>query len=53
MKDSVNIRLGKAHVDRIRSAAAKHPLRPTLRAAIERGIELIIHEWKKDEQHGK
>jgi hypothetical protein len=53
MADSVNMRLGKQHVDRLRLAVNQHPLRPTLRAAIERGIEMIINEWEKEKQDGK
>lgn len=51
MKETVNVRLSKAMVDRIRSAAAKHPLKPTLRAAIERGIELMIKDLKEEKQN--
>ena len=38
--DTVNIRIGRDKVDLIRKVAARHPLKPTLRAAIERAIEL-------------
>lgn len=50
MVDTVNVRLSKAHVNSIRVAAAKHPLRPTLRAAIERGIELMIKKLEEEKQ---
>jgi hypothetical protein len=51
MKETVNVRLGKAHVDRVRSAAAKHTLKPTLRAAIERGTELVIKEMEEEKKN--
>lgn len=44
----VMIRLNKALVDRMRRTAAKHPLKPTLRAAIERAIELMIEDLEEE-----
>lgn len=48
MKDWVMIRLSKALVDQMRTTAARHPLRPTLRASIERAIELMIEDLEEE-----
>ena len=44
----VMIRLNKALVERMRRTIAKHPLKPTLRAAIERAIELMIEDLEEE-----
>jgi hypothetical protein len=44
----VMIRLSKAKLAQLRSVAGRHPLKPTLRAAVERGIELVIADLEKD-----
>jgi len=53
VQETVNVRLGRTYLDRLREAAAKHPLRPTLRAAIERGIELMVAELERKNDDGK
>jgi hypothetical protein len=48
MKDFVMIRLNKELVGKMRSTAARHPLKPTLRASIERAIELMIEDLEEE-----
>lgn len=42
------IRLNKNLVAQIRSVSARHPLKPTLRASIERAIELMIEDLEEE-----
>jgi hypothetical protein len=49
MKDPIAaIRLSKPLLARMRSVAARHPLKPTLRASIERAIELMIEDLEEE-----
>jgi len=48
MPDVVMIRLDKQLLNRMRSTAARHPLKPTLRAAVERAIELMIEDLEEE-----
>lgn len=48
MTDVVMIRLNRALLNRMRSTAARHPLKPTLRAAVERAIELMIEDLEEE-----
>lgn len=48
MKDVVMIRLNKELVAKMRSTAARHPLKPTLRSSIERAIELMILDLEEE-----
>jgi len=51
--DTVNIRIGRDKVDLIRKVAARHPLKPTLRAAIERAIELMADDFEEEIKNAK
>lgn len=42
------IRLDKKLLGKMRSTADRHPLRPTLRAAVERAIELMIEDLEEE-----
>lgn len=53
MADVVMIRLDKMLLDRMRRTAAKHPLKPTLRAAVERAIELMIEDLEEEIRRGQ
>lgn len=53
MKDAVMIRLNKVLLDKLRSVAARHPLKPTLRASVERGIELMIKGLEEETKNAK
>lgn len=44
--DTVNIRVGRDHLERLRQVIRRHPLKPTMRAAIERAIELMIEDFE-------
>lgn len=53
MTDVVMIRLDKELLNQMRSVAARHPLRPTLRAAVERAIELMIEDLEEEIKNAK
>ena len=42
------IRLDKQLLKRMRRTADRHPLKPTLRAAVERAIELMIEDLEEE-----
>ncbi len=44
MSADTTVRISSDSVERLRDAASRHPLKPTLRRSIERGIELVIIE---------
>lgn len=53
MKDVVMMRVDRDLLSRLRDVAAKHPLRPTLRATVERAIELMIEDMEEELQNAK
>jgi len=53
MTEVVMIRLDKQLINRMRSTAARHPLKPTLRSAVERAIELMIEDLEEEIRNGK
>jgi len=52
MKDVVMTRVSRELLARLRSVAAKHPLKPTLRATVERAIELMIDDLEEEMNNG-
>ena len=48
MSDVSMIRLDKQLLNRMRRTADRHPLKPTLRAAVERAIELMIEDLEEE-----
>ena len=48
MRDWVMIRLNKELVEKMRETAGRHPLKPTLRASVERAIELMIEDLEEE-----
>lgn len=48
MSETVNVRISKKQVDDLRALAAKHPFKPSLRSTIERAIELMIYDLRKE-----
>ena len=53
MNDVVMMRVDRDLLARLRDVAAKHPLRPTLRAVVERAIELMIDDLEEELQNAK
>jgi hypothetical protein len=47
-KDVVMMRVNRELLARMRSVAARHPLKPTLRASVERAIELMIEDLEEE-----
>ena len=52
MNDVVMIRVSRDLLAKLRSVAAKHPLKPTLRATVERAIELMIEDLEEEMNNG-
>lgn len=52
MKDVVMMRVSRELLSKLRSVAAKHPLKPTLRATVERAIELMIEDLEEEINNG-
>lgn len=48
MSDQI-VRVSKSAMDRLREACSQHPLQPSLKATVERGIDLVIKEMKGNE----
>jgi hypothetical protein len=44
----INIRVGRDHIDRLKAIVRQHPLRPTLRATIQRAIDLMIEDLEEE-----
>ncbi len=42
------MRVSRELLARMRSVAARHPLKPTLRASVERAIELMIEDLEEE-----
>jgi hypothetical protein len=53
MKDVVMMRVSRELLARLRDVAAKHPLKPTLRAVVERAIELMIDDLEEEMKNAK
>lgn len=47
-KDIVMMRVNRELLGKLRSVAARHPLKPTLRATVERAIELMIQDLEEE-----
>jgi hypothetical protein len=52
-KDTVNVRIGRDKAALIKDVASRHPLKPTLRAAIERAIELMVEDFEEEIKNAK
>lgn len=44
----INIRVGRDYIDRLKAIVRQHPLRPTLRATIQRAIDLMIEDLEEE-----
>lgn len=53
MTDVSMIRLDRKLLGKMRSVAARHPWNPTLRAAVERAIELMIEDMEEEIKNAK
>jgi hypothetical protein len=53
MKDIVMMRVDRDLLSRLRDIAAQHPLKPTLRATVERAIELMIEDLEEEMKNAK
>lgn len=51
-KDSVMMRVDRELLAKLRQLAGRHPLKPTLRATVERAIELMIEDLEEELRNG-
>ena len=51
-KEDVMMRVNRELLGRLRSVAGRHPLKPTLRATVERAIELMIEDLEEEQSNG-
>jgi hypothetical protein len=47
-RDDVMMRVDRELLAQLRSLAGRHPLKPTLRATVERAIELMIEDLEEE-----
>jgi hypothetical protein len=47
-QEDVMMRVNRELLGKLRSVAARHPLKPTLRATVERAIELMIEDLEEE-----
>jgi len=52
MSDTV-IRVNAEKLSELRTACTEHPLKPTIKAATERGIDLVIKELEDGTRNAK
>ncbi len=52
MKDTVIMRVDRELLGKLRDLANRHPLKPTLRATVERAIELMIEDLEEELRNG-
>jgi len=50
-QDDVMMRVDRALLAKLRSLAKSHPLKPTLRATVERAIELMIEDMEEEQNN--
>jgi len=50
-KEDVMMRVNRELLGKLRSVAARHPLKPTLRATVERAIELMIEDMEEEQNN--
>lgn len=46
------MRIDRRSIDQLREVMARHPLKPTLRAVVERAIELMIEDLEEEIRRG-
>lgn len=46
--DFFMVRLSRRLIDRLREVIGRHPYKPTLRATLERAIELMIEDLEEE-----
>ncbi len=50
-KEDVMMRVNRELLGKLRSVAGRHPLKPTLRATVERAIELMIEDMEEEQNN--
>ncbi len=46
MSSTVMIRVDRDHYDALKEVCSRHPLKPTMKAALERAIQLMIEDFE-------
>lgn len=50
-QEDVMMRVNRELLGKLRSLAKSHPLKPTLRATVERAIELMIEDMEEEQNN--
>ena len=50
-KDDVMMRVDRELLAQLRTLTKRHPLKPTLRATVERAIELMIEDMEEEQNN--
>jgi predicted DNA binding CopG/RHH family protein len=50
--DTTNVRVSKESLKRLKAAADTHPYKPTIRALVEHGVDLVIDELLNEPEQG-
>jgi predicted DNA binding CopG/RHH family protein len=50
--DTTNVRISKESLKRLKAAADTHPYKPTIRALVEHGVDLVIDELLNEPEQG-
>jgi hypothetical protein len=50
-KEDVMMRVNRELLGKLRLLAGRHPLKPTLRATVERAIELMIEDMEEEQNN--
>jgi len=50
---TVMIRVDREHYEALKETCSRHPLRPTMKAAIERAIQLMIEDFEVEIENAK
>lgn len=53
MADTVMIRVSRDCYDALKEVCSRHPLKPTMKAALERAIELMIEDFEVEIENAK
>lgn len=53
MSDTVMIRVDRGWYDSLKEVCGRHPLKPTMKAALERAIQLMIEDFEVEIENAK
>lgn len=51
--ETVMIRIDRGCYDRLKEVCSRHPLKPTMKASLERAIQLMIEDFEVEVENAK